>query len=83
VDRYGLTVEEKAHLLKACGGLCMICRKAPSGRRGDTTLGVDHCHTTGHVRGLLCNACNNGLARFRDSPALLRSAAHYLEKVKL
>jgi hypothetical protein len=41
---------------------------------------VDHCHTGGHVRGIICNECNRGLGYFRDSPNALRNAASYLEE---
>jgi hypothetical protein len=30
-------------------------------------------------RGMLCNACNTSLGRFRDDPAVIRRAAQYLE----
>ena len=55
-------------------GRCAICG-AVSGR-----LFVDHCHTTGNVRGLLCVACNNALGQFRDSVSALRRAIDYLEQ---
>lgn len=50
---------------------CVIC-----GTEG--TLVVDHDHTTGKVRGMLCNHCNRGLGHFRDDPTLLEFAAQYL-----
>lgn len=40
---------------------------------------VDHCHTTGKVRGLLCAECNKGLGNFKDNPVSLRNALEYLE----
>ncbi len=40
---------------------------------------LDHDHQTGAWRGLLCSRCNTGLGHFRDDPALLRSAAAYIE----
>ena len=43
-------------------------------------LGVDHCHSTKNIRGLLDAACNTGLGYFRDSPVLLQSAIDYLQK---
>lgn len=64
-------------MLAAQGGKCAICGGTnPGGHR----LAVDHDHTTGAVRGLLCHACNAGIGKLRDDPALLRVAADYLDK---
>jgi hypothetical protein len=43
-------------------------------------LAMDHDHRTGAIRGLLCNNCNRGLGRFKDSPDLLESALRYLKR---
>ena len=77
-NRYGITQEQfDAIVAEQCGG-CAICgNKAASNQKGDT-LHVDHCHSTGEVRGLLCNRCNVGLANFRDDPVILEKAAQYL-----
>jgi hypothetical protein len=51
---------------------CIIC--------GDSgPLVIDHDHSTGKVRGMLCNHCNRGLGHFRDDPELLTFAAEYLK----
>lgn len=39
---------------------------------------LDHCHTTGEVRGILCHSCNMGLGLFKDNPLLLEAAINYL-----
>ena len=39
---------------------------------------VDHCHSTGQIRGILCNHCNRGLGHFRDDPDLLEFARIYI-----
>lgn len=79
--KYGLTVHEFALMLDAQNLLCAICKRPESraGRGGNQkSLSVDHCHTTGKVRMLLCDACNKGLGCFKDDPALLQEAARYL-----
>jgi hypothetical protein len=45
-------------------------------------LVVDHCHSTGKVRKLLCHNCNRALGLFQDNPEVLRKAANYLEDFK-
>lgn len=39
---------------------------------------IDHCHTTGKVRGLLCRNCNLGLGNFKDNLEVLIKAMEYL-----
>jgi hypothetical protein len=39
---------------------------------------VDHCHTTGKVRGLLCRKCNAAIGSLGDCPERLETAAKYL-----
>lgn len=54
---------------------CQICNEED--RR---ELSVDHCHSTGKVRGLLCDNCNKGLGLFRDREDLLNKAVDYLRR---
>lgn len=74
--KYGVTSDQFETLRTAQGDRCAICRGEWRGKGGQPH--VDHDHTTGAVRGLLCGPCNNGLGMFRDDPALLRAAADYL-----
>jgi hypothetical protein len=76
VRNYGLTLEQHAQMLMEQNGKCAICSGELKPGRGTQ---VDHCHTTGKVRSLLCNHCNRGLGGFTDSPRKLREAANYLE----
>jgi hypothetical protein len=78
--KYGLNHDKFSDLFAEQKGKCGICRTSDVGRKGSSTLHIDHCHTTGKVRGLLCNGCNNGLGRFKDDPILLRRAIAYLKK---
>ena len=77
--RFGITMDDYQAMLDSQGGQCLICGTTESylGHR----LAVDHCHTTGKIRGLLCKGCNVGLGNFNDRPELLRNAAAYLERI--
>ena len=50
---------------------CQICG-------GDKRLMIDHDHTSGRVRGRLCEGCNFGIGQFKDNPETLVKAAAYL-----
>ncbi len=80
---YGLTVEQFEIMLGEQGGCCLICKTPEDSidpRTGKTrNLAVDHCHTTGKVRGLLCAGCNNGLGCFKDDTNRIVAALEYLE----
>lgn len=73
---YKASPEEIAAMLVAQNGLCAICGEDFSTKAKG--YHVDHCHTGGGVRGLLCLQCNAGLGMFKDSPDLLRAAIAYL-----
>lgn len=80
LKKYDMTVAEYDAMLAAQGGGCAICGSTdPKGRAGSRYFHVDHCHSTGQVRGLLCAPCNLGLGAFRDQPDLLISAIDYLK----
>lgn len=74
---FGLGLSEYKRMLSKQNGVCKICGAPPKCR----ALAVDHCHTSGRIRGLLCASCNRGISYFKDSPDLLKSAAHYLGAV--
>lgn len=82
-NKYGMTIEDYEGYWFAQAGKCFICRKnmkRPELRRGQglDVVAVDHCHETGKVRALLCNACNKGLGFFKDDPMLLKRASEYV-----
>ena len=76
---YGMTLEEFNDLLTAQGGKCAICGMSDTSDPKVFPF-VDHCHSQKHVRGILCINCNHGIGQFKDSPALLRKAAKYVER---
>lgn len=51
---------------------CFICDE-------EAKLVVDHDHSTGKVRGLLCSICNTGIGMFKDSTKNLEKAIEYLK----
>lgn len=87
IDLYGLKPADYRGLYIAQKGRCAICQAAkgihPDDPRGagSRRLGVDHNHTTGQVRGLLCTGgdktCNR-IIGWLTAPALIR-AAEYLD----
>ena len=64
--------DSKALRLSVSG--CEICGS------NEKTLHVDHDHSTGEIRGVLCFLCNSAIGKLKDSAALLRKAAEYIEK---
>jgi len=79
---YGIGFDEYRQMLEEQDSKCKICRGhgfkiSPTAK---TLLVVDHNHSTGEVRGLLCHNCNRGLGLFQDDPKLLEEARAYLCK---
>ena len=74
--RYGITLQDYESILGEQGGGCAICDTMPTVRR----LHIDHDHTTGEVRGLLCGHCNQLLGLAGDSLEVLCEASIYLSE---
>lgn len=77
LKKYGLTPEQYEAMVAAQNNQCAICGGGP--RPKGFRLGVDHCHKTGKVRGLLCLPCNHAMGIFKDDLTRLRAAVAYLE----
>lgn len=91
--KYRITPADYDTLRVQQGNRCAICQthedditRSRGGRpRVDGTpaadnfkLVVDHCHTTGRVRGLLCNQCNSLIGMANEKPQTLIAAAEYV-----
>tara|TARA_R110001606_G_scaffold253963_1_gene401790 strand:+ start:411 stop:788 length:378 start_codon:yes stop_codon:yes gene_type:complete len=74
--RFNLTVDEYNVILNKQNNCCAICNKHESEIK--TNLHVDHCHTTGKIRGLLCFGCNILLGKAKDNINTLNNAIDYL-----
>lgn len=76
LKRYSLTLDDYACMLALQGGRCAICNGAES--KGNGHFAVDHDHTTGRVRGLLCSACNTAIGLLQENPKIMMAACEYL-----
>ena len=74
---YGLMPEEHDAMLKAQNYRCAVCEGTDTAPYN--YFCVDHCHSTGVIRGLLCFSCNIMLGKAKDNPTTLRRGAAYLE----
>ena len=61
--KFNLTEDLWNAILESQGEACPCGVIAPGGRG---TWHIDHDHTTGRVRGLLCHHCNTGLGKLGD-----------------
>lgn len=74
--KYGLTAEQVDAWIERVGNRCEVCGDPPAGRW--RRLHIDHDHTTGKVRGLLCVGCNRAIGYLNDDPERAERVAVYL-----
>lgn len=82
---FGITLVQYNEMLDKQGGLCAVCRRPEraKGQHGTAReLAVDHCHTTGKIRGLLCSDCNLTLGKVEDCVDRLSEMQKYLKRNK-
>lgn len=63
--RYGLEPKDYYQMVLDQHNLCYCCSK-PGGETKGTKLYIDHNHTTGKVRKLLCSRCNQIAGAIED-----------------
>ncbi|GAC1471517.1 MAG: hypothetical protein PVSMB7_23360 [Chloroflexota bacterium] len=73
---YKITPERYEQLFRRQGRVCAVCRQPPTMRRA---LAVDHEHTTGRVRELLCTKCNVALGLLGDNRYTIYSLLNYID----
>lgn len=82
--RYKISIDDYNKLLKKQNNVCALCKETETlydpKIKKQRALAVDHCHTTGKIRGLLCRNCNVGLGCFKDNVDLLDKAKEYLKE---
>ena len=72
----------RAQLLMKQAGKCALCRRACATR----TPCLDHCHSSGVVRGVLCRGCNAQLGKIENNLARngltdIVALAHYFQNL--
>ena len=82
--KFGITRNEYVELFNKQNGKCAICHKEETATRNGVvkSLAVDHCHSSGRIRGLLCSDCNTGIGKFKDDIKVLHNAIQYLSNPK-
>jgi hypothetical protein len=80
--KFGISRQEYANIFLKQNGVCAICKQPETATRLGTvkSLSVDHCHTSGKVRGLLCSDCNTGIGKMKESREALLAAIRYLDE---
>lgn len=68
--KFGISPEEYNSL----GNVCAVCRRQVSG----SGRHIDHDHSTGEIRGVLCINCNMALGLTHDDADWLDNLANYL-----
>lgn len=83
--RFSIDNEQYQQMFAAQNGVCAICEK-PEKRRAKNGqirwLAVDHDHSTGANRDLLCSDCNQMIGFACDDPDVLLKAISYLRRHK-
>lgn len=88
LSRYNITPAIYDSMFDEQNGCCAICSRAGHrlGLGGEANrhnvLCVDHDHSTGAVRGLLCMRCNRAIGMLGDSHEVLKSAISYLMQIE-
>ena len=80
--RFNLSIKEFDRMLAAQKGLCAICGQPERAKLNGIVkhLSVDHDHSTGQIRDLLCNACNRAIGLMQENQEALIRAADYLKR---
>ena len=80
-QHYGIDRADYESMRTTQGAMCAICGAHESSASCTYKhLVVDHCHSTGAVRALLCDNCNKVLGKVNDDVDRLKAMIAYLER---
>lgn len=79
---FGISAADYDAKLATQSGVCAICGRPETkhNQSGLMSLAVDHNHTTGQIRGLLCYRCNTTLGGLDEDTAIMRAMIDYLHR---
>jgi len=80
--RTGCTEEKFNKMFEEQNGECAICYIKLDSSSKAVTPHVDHRHSDGLIRGLLCVRCNIALSKFYESIEILKKAITYLQNYR-
>lgn len=75
---FGITLDEYELKLKSQNHTCPICKKHSSEK--EKQFAVDHNHTTGEIRDLLCRECNLALGNIQENYETALALGEYIKK---
>jgi hypothetical protein len=75
-EKYGLTQADYDERLIALGNRCSMCGGPP----GSQGLVVDHSHSAGHPRDLICMSCNVLLGHIEGDMDRVELAVAYVDR---
>lgn len=79
--KYGMTMADYDRMFAEQNGVCAACGKEQTHSRvHNGYLCVDHDHTTGKTRGLLCRKCNIALGHVDDDVEILKKLIEYIQR---
>lgn len=74
--KYKISGKTFYKMLKDQLNCCLICENDID----ENSACIDHCHSSGIVRGLLCINCNFGIGHFKHNEEIVFRGVEYLRK---
>ena len=74
---YGITLEDITSKIKNQNNKCAVCGEDLISKGNN--ICVDHSHTSGKVRDILCRRCNMMVGYMEGSPQLVKDILMYLD----
>ena len=78
--KYNLTPDQYNKMLSDQNNSCKVCNIKFNINIKMITPHVDHCHTTGKIRGLLCMNCNTSLGFLKEDTKIMQKLIEYVKE---